>query len=301
MFNYGNRSSLRDFGDHGEVVRDAHFFGVGKIPTGVPNRLVHVLNERALASLAGEDGIAAVICPRELAEFVPDELGCIVSDNPAMAAFHIHSQLASREDYHWRSFDTRVASSAQVHSSAIVADRDVEIGADAVIEAGAVIQERTIIAPGCFVGANTVLGSKAFELVRIEGRNVLPPHVGGVRLGQGAMVLSATMVAKSVYAAFTELCAGSAVDNLVHVAHDVVVGENARVVACALLGGRVVLGAASYVGPNATVSNGLVVGADATVSLGSTATKDVESGQRVTGNFAIEHGRFLSNLKKSLS
>ena len=52
-----------------------------------------------------------------------------------------------------------------------------------------------------------------------------------------------------------------------------------------------------WIGPNATIINELKIGKSANISVGSFVTKDVTVGQRVSGNFAIEHSRFLSLLK----
>ena len=55
-----------------------------------------------------------------------------------------------------------------------------------------------------------------------------------------------------------------------------------------------------WIGVNATVSNRIKIGKGARVSLGSVVTKDVPAGQTVTGNFAIDHARFMKNLKASV-
>ncbi|MGN1151821.1 MAG: hypothetical protein ACI4SN_06650 [Lachnospiraceae bacterium] len=61
------------------------------------------------------------------------------------------------------------------------------------------------------------------------------------------------------------------------------------------------VGADSWVGVNATISNRIQVGNHARVSLGSVVTKDVKDGQTVTGNFAIDHTDFINNLKDLIS
>ena len=88
------------------------------------------------------------------------------------------------------------------------------------------------------------------------------------------------------------------IDNLVHIAHDDIIGERTHIVAGTALGGRVTIGSDSWTGINATISNGITIGDDATVSLGSVVTRDVPSDETVTGNFAIDHKKFLDNLRK---
>jgi UDP-3-O-[3-hydroxymyristoyl] glucosamine N-acyltransferase len=55
-----------------------------------------------------------------------------------------------------------------------------------------------------------------------------------------------------------------------------------------------------WIGPNATISNQVQIGDGAAVSLGSVVVRDVRSGQRVSGNFAVDHRRFLSAFRGML-
>lgn len=70
--------------------------------------------------------------------------------------------------------------------------------------------------------------------------------------------------------------------------------------ACSLLGGRVQSGENAYFGPNCTVKNGLKIGKNAKISMGAVVTQDVADNETVTGNFAIEHSKFLKIFKKLL-
>lgn len=302
MFNYANRVTLGEFKSEGEIARDAEFFGVGKIPSRVPSRLVPVINKRAVAELARHcEQVQAVICPPELVAEIPDSLGLMVAAEPICAAHRIHRDLAARPNYYWTDFPSRISSSADIHPSAQIAERNVVIEDDVQIEAGAVVGERVLIGQRVFIGSNTVVGSKAFELVGVGGRNVIQAHAGGVRVGPDAIFLSGVMVASSAFATFTEIAENCGFDNLVHVAHDCVIQRGVQVTAGAVLSGRVLLQAGSYIGPNATISNGLDVGANAAVSIGATVIRDVDSGMKVSGNFAIEHRKFMRSFYEQSS
>jgi UDP-3-O-[3-hydroxymyristoyl] glucosamine N-acyltransferase len=41
----------------------------------------------------------------------------------------------------------------------------------------------------------------------------------------------------------------------------------------------------------------LTIGKKASISLGSVVTKDVKEGNRVSGNFAIDHDRFIAFIR----
>lgn len=94
--------------------------------------------------------------------------------------------------------------------------------------------------------------------------------------------------------------ANSKLDAKVHIGHGTVLGKRVLVPSGAHIAGNCIVGDDVWVGVNATVSNRISIGDGARVSLGSVVTKDVPAGQTVTGNFAIDHKKFLSNLKKSL-
>lgn len=302
MFNRDNRSRLSEFGDVGDVVRDAMFFGVGKIPTRVAARLVPVAAASHLKELIeNQSEIAAVICPPDLVDAVPDSLGCLQSNSPRLAAHQIHCALTDRPDYYWTNFDSRIGSGAQIHPSAWVAPRNVVIGDSAVIGPGALIHERTMIGARSRIGSGTIIGKDAFEPARLDGQNQLLAQAGGVRIGEDCILLSGIMVAHSAFATFTEIGARCAIDNLVHVAHDCVIEADTHLTAGAVLSGRVTLGEGSFVGPNATISNGLTIGPGGYVTIGSMVVRDVDAGQRVSGYFATEHRTFLKRFLRDRS
>ncbi len=298
MFNIGQRARLSEFSAFGDVVRDGEFFGVGKVPSRIDARLVPVTKAAHLRAASGLGfSIAGVICTPELAAEVGEHLACLVSVRPQAAAHAIHRELHRRPGHYWADFATEVAPGATVDSSARIAERNVRIGAGSVIGPGAVVQQRSIIGEYCSIGPGTVIGTDAFELVEVEGGSELLAQAGGVRVGDRCVFLSGVMVAHSAFATFTDIDAECGFDNLVHIAHDCLVGRGAQVAAGAVLAGRVTLGEQCFVGPNATISNGVTIGARAQVTLGSTVVRDVSEGQKVTGYFASEHASFIRRLK----
>jgi UDP-3-O-[3-hydroxymyristoyl] glucosamine N-acyltransferase len=299
MFNTKHRSRLSDFRSYGGIVRDCEFFGVAKVPSRVDARLVPVTDAANVKELMAQlPGVAAVICTKDLVDSIPGHLGCLQSDAPRIAAHQIHCELTSRPDYYWTSFKTRIGAGADIHPSAWIAPTNVEIGDRVTIGPGTVIHERSIIAAGSHIGSKNVIGTDAFEPARVERRNQLLAQAGGVRIGEDSILLSGIMIAHSAFPTFTELGARCAIDNLVHVAHDCMIGDDSHLTAGAILSGRVTMGEGSFVGPNATISNGLFIGAKGKVTIGSMVARDVEAGQRVSGYFATEHRTFLKRLLK---
>jgi UDP-3-O-[3-hydroxymyristoyl] glucosamine N-acyltransferase len=123
-------------------------------------------------------------------------------------------------------------------------------------------------------------------------------HGGGVLLRRGAEVHSNSCVDRAVFGGFTEIGEESVIANLVYVAHNVRVGRRCRVAASAAIGGSTTLGDDVYVGPGASISSEIRVGDGAVVSLGAVVTRHVAAGQRVSGNFAVDHERFIAFMRQ---
>ncbi len=291
-------TKLSSFSDNFDcIVRDCSFYGVGKIPTRLSNKLVPVGSSKFLPELMRDiDGVAGVICPPNLLEQIPSHLGCAISSKPLEAAYKLHRHLARTKDHYWESFPSRIDPSAQIHPTAYVAESDVTIGPGCVIGPHASIMERVFLGEGTIVGPNTVIGSSAYEMAEIDGVPQLLDQVGGVRVGRGCVFLAGVTVARSTFPTWTEIGDFCSFDNLVHIAHDCVLGRGVKMTACSMLSGRVTLGEKAYIGPNATVSNGVSIGAGALVTIGSVVVSDVPPGKRVTGNFAVDHSAFKRHI-----
>jgi UDP-3-O-[3-hydroxymyristoyl] glucosamine N-acyltransferase len=162
-----------------------------------------------------------------------------------------------------------------------------------------VIHERVTLEEEVSIGANSVLGGDGFEVSVLDGRQIVVPHYGSVLVRRGAVVMTNSSVDWGLYGGCTEIGEGTVVDNLVHIAHNVRIGRNCQIIACVMIGGSTVIGDDARIGPNATVSNGLTIGRGARVTLGAVVTRNVEEGGHVTGNFALPHGQFMDNLRKS--
>ena len=90
---------------------------------------------------------------------------------------------------------------------------------------------------------------------------------------------------------------GSKIDNGVQIAHNARLGKRNRVAAGAMVAGSVECGDDVWVGPMVSISHMLHVGDRANLTMGSVVTKDVDDDAHLTGNFAIDHAKFIAFLK----
>lgn len=283
-----------------ELKRDADFSYIGKIPSNLPRRVVPASTPRHIEEAAALEGIVGLIVNAEHEKLVPKSLALVVAEDPVAASLRIHERLCAIEGFLWESFDTRIHSSAVIHPSAVIAERDVQIGPETKVGPNSVVLERSILDGGVQVGIGVVVGLDAFEIFETANPRRILKQAGGVWLEQGATVLAKSTIVRATFGGFTRIARGAMLDVLIHVAHDVIIGENATIVACAEISGRCEIGDGAYVGPNACMRNGIKVGKNATVSMGSVVTRDVSDDMTVTGNFAVPHQDWL-NFVKTLS
>ena len=104
--------------------------------------------------------------------------------------------------------------------------RDCDLGAHVVVYPGAVLGDRVI------VHAGAVLGSDGFGYVRDEATGAYAkfPQVGQLEIGDDVEIGAGTTIDRGALGA-TSIGRGAKLDNLVHVAHNVRIGEDTVIAA----------------------------------------------------------------------
>ena len=181
-------------------------------------------------------------------------------------------------------------------SEAAIVHPSARIGQNVVLGAGVTIGPRTIIlhnvvigddvsiGADCVIKSGAVIGEDGFGFERHpDGRAQRLPHLGRVLIEDDVEIGSLTTVCRGTLDD-TVIKRGAKIDDHVHIAHNVVVGEDAFVIACAEVSGGVEIGAQAWVSPNASIKNQLKIGARATVGLGAVVVRSVSDDEVVAGN-----------------
>lgn len=279
------------------ILRDGQFSALGLLSHDSGMMLVGFYDRSYFDRLITNPNVTCVITSPDLALLLPERLAVAVCEDPKTCFYQAHNHLLKHTGFYWTDFDSEIAPDAVVHQRAYVAPKNVRIGAGSIIEPNATILERSIIGRNVIIRAGAVIGGEGFEPKFVGGKHVVVPHAGGVLLHDEVEVQACTHIARSVFGGFTEIGEATKVDALVHIAHNVRVGSHCEITACVMVAGSVVIGDNVFIGPNASISSEVRIGNGAFVTLGSVVTKDVADGQRVSGNFAIEHSRFIAFMK----
>lgn len=160
----------------------------------------------------------------------------------------------------------------------------VRIGAESIIHHNVVIGAEVILGDRCIVKSGAVIGEEGFGFERDScGKAVRLHHIGSVVIGNDVEVGSLTTVCRGTLRN-TRLRDGCKVDDHVHIAHNVDVGDDAFIIACAEISGGVSVGPRAWIAPNACVINQVTIGADAVIGLGAVVVKSVPDSALVVGN-----------------
>lgn len=239
-----------------------------------------------------------IITTREIAKNI--QFPVIIVENPRICFFRLHNYLVKYKhpEYIRGEFNTQIGKDSTISKLACVENKNVIIGNNVLIEEFVSIKANTVIGDNTIIRAGTVIGGEGFEAKRMN-EGILPvTHAGGVIIENDVEIKYNTCIDKALYPwDNTVISEGCKIDNLIHIAHAVKISKETLIAASALIGGRSIIGKQVWIGAGATISNNISVGDGAKISIGSVVTKNVNSGQRVSGNFAIDHSKFLNHMK----
>ncbi|MHC4265598.1 MAG: UDP-3-O-(3-hydroxymyristoyl)glucosamine N-acyltransferase, partial [Planctomycetota bacterium] len=98
-----------------------------------------------------------------------------------------------------------------------------KIGKNCRIDSNVVIYHNCIIGSNCIIQANTTIGSTGYGYAQIEGTHHLIPHNGGVAIEDFVEIGANCCVDRAKFGN-TIIGAGTKIDNLVQIAHNVIIG-----------------------------------------------------------------------------
>jgi UDP-3-O-[3-hydroxymyristoyl] glucosamine N-acyltransferase len=160
--------------------------------------------------------------------------------------------------------------------------RDVQIGDDVCLHPNVVVYAKSQIGHRVTIHASAVIGSDGYGYVLDEGRHRKMLQVGNViihddvEIGANAAIDRATLGS-------TVIGQGTKIDNLVHVAHNVIIGRNCIIMGQAGFAGSTRLGDYCVIAAQAGISGHLKLGNQAMVGAKSGVMRDVPDGGKVVG------------------
>jgi UDP-3-O-[3-hydroxymyristoyl] glucosamine N-acyltransferase len=210
----------------------------------------------------------------------------------------------------------RLGAGCAVEPGAVIGAR-VEIGRASLIGAQAVIGAGCILGEGVRVGAHASLshcivgarvhiypgvriGQDGFGFAPDPTGHVKVPQLGRVIIGDDVEIGANTTIDRGA-GPDTVIGAGTMIDNLVQIGHNVVVGRGCVLVAQMGISGSTQLGDYVMIGGQSGLVGHLRIGSGARIAGQSGVTRDVAPGETVMGSPAVpirEHHRMVLQLRR---
>jgi len=295
----------------GEVVGDADIVitGLSGIKEAHEGDLTFLANPKYLPFIEKTQA-SAIITSREIKSA---SKAIIRTQDPSLAFTKILSSFAPCETNHPKGIhptailgrNVKLGKNVAIGPYAVV-ENDVLIGDDTVIYANTYIghnasigsnsliypnvsvRERVCIGNRVVIHSGTVIGSDGFGFATIKGLHHKIPQIGTVVIEDDVEIGSNVAIDRARFDK-TLIGKGSKIDNLVQIAHNVVIGENSIIVAQAGISGSTIIGKNVTLAGQAGLVGHITVGDGATVAAQGGVTKSIPPNTLVSGYPAKPH------------
>ena len=184
--------------------------------------------------------------------------------------------------------NARVADNSTLVGGVFVGEA-VEIGSDCLIYPHVTIREGTVVGNRVILQPGVVIGADGFGYAKNGSTHHKVPQIGRVVIEDDVEIGANTCVDRATTGE-TRVRRGTKIDNLVQVAHNVVMGENCVMAAQVGISGSTEVGNHVVMGGQAGVGGHIAIGDRAIVAGQAGVTKDVPADTVVSGYPAREHG-----------
>jgi len=172
-----------------------------------------------------------------------------------------------------------------------IGDR-VKIGNGTIIYPNVTILHDCQIGNNVIINAGTVIGSDGFGFVRDGPVSVKIPQIGMVQIDDDVEIGANSCIDRAA-SGKTWVKRGVKTDNFVHVAHNVIIGEDTIVVAQVAISGSVHIGRQVIIGGQVAISDHVEIGDRVMIGSQSGVPKSIPSGEVVSGTPAMPHRLWL--------
>lgn len=187
--------------------------------------------------------------------------------------------------------NTEIGEGSKLYSNAAVME-GVKIGKNVIIYPGVTIREFCTIGDNVIIQPGAVIGSDGFGFVKVNGDNVKIEQIGSVIIEENVEIGANCTIDRGAIGD-TIIKRGTKLDNLVHIAHNVIVGEQGLLVAQSGIAGSTVIGKNFVIGGQSGTVGHIKIGDNVSLAAKSGITNNVKDGQILSGYPAIDHKQDL--------
>lgn len=282
--------------------------GVGPVRTAGENQVTFILDDKHKVDLADSRAGAVIVSERiedlNKAQLVVKNVNAALIETLNIFAPKLNAVTSGIDPTARLGQNIKIAEGASVGAYTVI-DDSAEIGQNSVIGKGCKIGENSKIGNNCrldsnvviyhncrlgnyvVIQANSTIGSTGFGYSLIDGRHRLIPHNGGVIIEDFVEIGANCCVDRAKFDN-TIIGAGTKIDNLVQIAHNVVIGKCCLIAAQTAIGGSCRLGDSVVLGGQVGLRDNIEIGDGAMIAAQSGIGQSVAAGQTMFGSPALQ-------------
>jgi UDP-3-O-[3-hydroxymyristoyl] glucosamine N-acyltransferase len=297
--------------------RGADYRDVAPLSRAGPTDVSFLDNRRYLPDFKASRAGACLVAP-DVVKAAPNGMVLLVTREPyaayARVAAAFYPRPAPRPGTDTRAAvgpDAKIGEGCRIDAGAVIGvhaeiGRRCHVAANAVVGDGVVVGDDCYIGPGaslayCVVGSRVIIhagariGQDGFGFAPGSGGHVKVPQLGRVVIGDDVEIGANTTIDRGA-GPDTIVGAGTKIDNLVQIAHNVELGRGCIVVAQVGISGSTKIGDFVMLGGQAGLTGHLTIGGGAKIAAQAGVMRDIEPGVTVGGSPAVPMREWLKGV-----
>ena len=282
---------------------DVLFNGINSISDSTENDLTFFFNLK-YSQLLKKCMAKACIITKDYSKYLPKNCKSIIVEQPYLAFAHLTdlfnfdkklsngsiSKLSLVDD------NSNINENVQIDHYSLIGINTVigknviigsnsKIGPNVIIEDNSIINDNVtitnaIIKKNCEIKSGARIGHSGFGFEEKSKKKIT--HIGNVIIDKNSTIGSNTTIDRAVFET-TYIGEFSQIDNLVQIAHNVVIGKHAIIAAQVGIAGSTIIGNYVKIGGQAGISGHLKIGNNVTIAAKSGVTKNILNDKIVAG------------------
>jgi UDP-3-O-[3-hydroxymyristoyl] glucosamine N-acyltransferase len=285
--------------------------GIAGITEAGPEHITFLSNPKYMPFIHTTNGAAIIV-----EKGMPSPKPLLVTSNPYLAYakiaqlfFQSSAEAVGISSDACIDVSARLGNGVSVHPLVYVGKGAV-VGDRTVLRPGVVIEDGVVIGKDCLIHSNvtilrncqvgnrviihsgTVIGSDGFGFANDKGVHIKIPQVGIVLIDDDVEIGANCAVDRAAMGK-TWIKRGVKIDNLVQIAHNVVIGEDTLLVAQVGISGSVEVGRNAILAGQVGVAGHIKIGNNVRIGGQSGVAQSISDGEIVSGAPAMPHGQWL--------
>ncbi len=165
---------------------------------------------------------------------------------------------------------------------------NVQIGKDSFIHPNVTVRENCIIEQKVIIHSGAVIGSDGYGYIKINNKHEKIPQIGKVRIQENVEIGANCAIDRATLGE-TVIGAGTKLDNLIHIAHNVTMGANCLIMGQVGIAGSSEIGNNVIIGGQSAISDHIKIGDNAIVMGKTGILSNLDEGKIVFGQVGRPH------------